>query len=136
MQLNPHLHFNGDCEAAFKFYEKCLNAKITFMMPYEGTPVADQVPAGWRSKILHTTLTVGDYVLTAADAPPDHYQKPQGFSVTLGIKDPAEAERVFGALAENGTVTTPLQETFWAVRFGMLVDRFGIPWMINCGKAA
>lgn len=136
MQLSPHLGFNGNCEAAFKFYEKCLSAKITFMMPYEGTPAADHVPAAWRNKILHTTLTVGDYVLTGADAPPDLYQTPQGFSVTLGIKDPAEAECVFHALEENGTVQMPLQETFWAIRFGMLIDQFGIPWMVNCGKAA
>lgn len=136
MQLNPHLHFNGECEAAFKFYEQCLGGKITFMMPHEGTPIADQVPAEWRNKILHASLKVGDEVLMGADAPPDHYQKPQGFSVTLGMKDPAEAERIFHALAENGTVQMPLQETFWAARFGMLIDRFGIPWMINCGQAA
>jgi PhnB protein len=134
--LNPHLHFNGECEAAFKFYEKCLGGKITFMMPHEGTPIADQVPAKWRNKILHASLKVGDEVLMGADAPPDHYRKPQGFSVTLGMKDPAEAERIFHALAENGTVQMPLQETFWAARFGMLIDRFGIPWMINCGQAA
>jgi PhnB protein len=136
MQLNPHLHFNGDCEAAFKFYEKCLGGKITFMMPFEGTPVADHVPATWRSKILHASLQVGDEILTAADAPPGQYEKPQGFSVLLSIKEPAEAERVFQALGENGSVQMPLQETFWAARFGMLVDRFDIPWMINCGKAA
>jgi PhnB protein len=106
------------------------------MMPHEGTPIADQVPAKWRNKILHASLKVGDEVLMGADAPPDHYQKPQGFSVTLGMKDPAEAERIFHALAENGTVQMPLQETFWAARFGMLVDRFGIPWMINCEKVA
>jgi PhnB protein len=136
VQLNPHLHFNGECEAAFKFYEQCLGGKITFMMPHEGTPIADRVPAKWRNKILHASLKVGDEVLMGADAPPDHYQKPQGFSVTLGMKDPAEAERIFHALAENGTVQMPLQETFWAARFGMLIDRFGIPWMINCGQAA
>jgi PhnB protein len=136
MQLNPHLNFNGECEAAFKFYEKCLNGKITFMMPYEGTPVADHVPAGWGKKILHATLTVGDQTVTAADAPPEQYQKPQGFSVMLGIKDPAEAERIFHTLEKNGNVQMPLQETFWAIRFGMLVDQFGIPWMINCGKAS
>jgi PhnB protein len=135
MQLSPHLNFNGNCEAAFKFYETSLGAKITFITPYEGTPAAEQVPAAWRSKILHTTLTVGDYVLTGGDAPPGLFQKPQGFSVTLGIKDPAEAERIFHALEENGIVRMPLQETFWAIRFGMLVDQFGIPWMINCGKA-
>lgn len=136
MQLNPHLHFNGEREAAFKFYEKCLGARITLMMPYKGSPVANQVPAAWHSKILHSELSIGDGVLTAADVPPDQYQKPRGFSVTLNIKDPADAERIFHAMAENGGVQLPLQETFWALRFGMLVDRFGIPWMINCGKAA
>ena len=136
MQLNQHVNFNGSCEAAFKFYEECLGAKISFMMTYEGSPVADHVPVEWRSKILHATLKVGDEVLTGADAMLDHYQKPQGFSVTLGIKDPADAERIFHALSENGTVQLPLQETFWALLFGMLVDQFGIPWMINCGKAS
>jgi PhnB protein len=66
--------------------------------------------------------------------PPNHYQKPQGFSVSISTNDPAEADRVFNALAENGAVQMPIQETFWAVRFGMVTDRYGIPWMINCGK--
>jgi PhnB protein len=136
MQLNPHLHFNGECEAAFKFYEQCLGGKITFMMPYEGTPAAAGIPAAWRHQILHATLKIGDYVLTGADVPPDQYRKPEGISMTLSIKDPAEAERIFSSLGEKGTLQMPLQETFWAIRFGMFVDRFGIPWMINCGKAA
>jgi PhnB protein len=136
VQLNPHLSFNGECEAAFKFYERCLGGKIQTMMPHEGTPIAGMVPTEWRKKILHATLTLGDQVLMGADAPPDSYQKPRGFAVTVGINDPAEAERVFQELSENGTVTMPIQETFWAERFGMLVDRFGIPWMINCGSAA
>jgi PhnB protein len=136
MQLNPHLSFNGECEAAFKFYEKCLGGNITFLMPYEGSPMARQAPAAWGKKILHATLKLGDRVVTGADAPPDQYQKPQGFSLGLNIAEPAEAERVFQALAENGTVQMPIQETFWALRFGMLADQFGIPWMINCGKAA
>ena len=136
MQLNPYLHFNGQCEAAFKFYEQCLGGKIEAMVSHEGTPVADQVPAEWRSKIVHARLVVGGRVLMGMDAPPDHYQKPHGFNVNIGIEDPAEAERIFHALVENGTVTMPFGETFWAIRFGMLVDRFGIPWMINCEKAA
>jgi PhnB protein len=134
VQLNPYLSFNGECEAAFKLYEKCLGGKIAFMMPYEGSPMAEQAQAGWGKKILHATLNVGSQVLQGADTPPNHYQKPQGISVSLDIKDTAEAERIFHALAENGTVQMPIQETFWALRFGMLVDRFGIPWMINCAK--
>ena len=136
MQLNPYLTFNGNCEAAFKFYEKVLGGKITAMLPHEGTPAAEHVPAEWRNKIMHARLILGDEVLMASDAPPDHYESMKGFSVTLGVDDPADAERIFHALAENGTVRMPIQQTFWAARFGMLVDQFGTPWMINCEQAA
>jgi len=93
-------------------------------------------PEEWRKKIMHARMTVGDVVLMGSDAPPDHYQAPQGFSLSIGTKDPAEAERIFNELAQNGKVQMPLQKTFWAVRFGMVVDRFGIPWMVNCEQAA
>jgi PhnB protein len=132
MQVNPYLLFNGQCAEAFKFYADCLGGQIEAMMTHAGTPAEEQVPAEWRDKIIHARLSVGDQVLMASDAPPEHYQKPQGFSVSLGIQDPADAERIFNALAENGTVQMPLQQTFWARSFGMCVDRFGIPWMINC----
>ena len=135
MKLNSYLFFNGQCEAAFKFYEKCLGGKIDAMLTHAGTPAEAQVPANWRDKIMHARLIVGDEVLMGSDAPPEHFQQPQGFSVALGVKDPAEAERIFNALADKGTVRMPIQQTFWAVRFGMLVDRFGIPWMINCEKS-
>jgi PhnB protein len=136
MQLNPYLNFNGQCEAAFKFYEKTLGGKIEAMFTHAGTPAEQQTPPEWRDKILHARLTVGDNVLMASDAPPDCYEEPKGFSVSLQINDPKEAERIFYALAENGKVQMAIQETFWAARFGMLVDQFGIPWMINCEKAA
>ena len=138
MQLNPYLTFNGQCEEAFRFYERCLGAKISFMMTYGDAPMAGQTaeptPPAWRTKILHTTLNIGDRVLQGVDILPEHYQKPQGFSLSLNIDSAAEADRLFKALGEAGTVQMPLQETFWALRFGMLVDKFGTPWMINCGK--
>jgi PhnB protein len=134
MQLNPYLTFNGQCEAAFKFYEKCLGGKIVSMLPHEGTPAEEHVPPEWRKKIMHACLSVGDEMLMASDAPPGRFEPMKGFSVTLRIADPTEAERVFHALADKGTVQMPIQETFWAARFGMLVDRFGTPWMINCDK--
>ena len=81
-------------------------------------------------------LTVGDQVMMGSDAPPGRYEEPKGFSVSVQIKDPAEAERIFQALAENGKVQMPIQQTFWAARFGMLMDQFGIPWMINCEQAS
>jgi PhnB protein len=135
MQLNPYLLFNGQCEAAFKFYEKCLGGKIEALMTHAGTPAEEHVPAEWRDKILHARMVVDDSVLMASDAPPGRYQQPQGFSVSLQLKDPERAERIFHALAEGGTVQMPFEETFWAARFGMLKDQFGIPWMINCERA-
>ncbi len=132
MQLNPYLTFNGQCDAAFKFYAQCLGGKIVAMIPYAGTPADQQVPAGWRDKILHAKLIVGDQILMGSDAPPERYEQTKGFSVTLSIDDPPEAERIFNLLAEKGAVRMPFQKTFWARGFGMLVDRFGIPWMINC----
>jgi PhnB protein len=132
MQLNAYLLFNGECEAAFKFYEKSLGGKIEAMMVHTGTPAEQQVPAEWRNKILHARMTVGDAVLMASDAPPGRYEQPKGFSVSIQVKDPAQAERIFKALSEGGTVQMPMEPTFWATRFGMLVDQFGIPWMVNC----
>ena len=134
MQLQPYLYFNGDCETAFRYYERCLGGKIESMLTHAGTPAEQHVPAEWRSKILHARLVVGDAVLMASDAPPGHYRKPQGFSVSIQIKDTARAEGIFRALADGGTVTMPFAETFWAARFGMLVDKFGTPWMVNCDR--
>jgi len=134
MQLNPHLAFNGQCEVAFRFYEKCLGGKVVFMLSYADSPMAEQVPADWGKKILHATLGLGDQRLTGADEPPEWYKKPQGFSVALNVGVAAEVERIFNALAEHGVVQVSLQETFWALRFGMVVDQFGIPWMVNCGR--
>lgn len=134
MQVNAYIMFSGQCEAAFRFYAKCLGGTIEAMLPHEGTPAADHVPAAWRQKIMHARLRLGDGVLMGSDAPPPYQEKPQGFSVALHFKEPAEAERAFHALAEGGTVRMPIAETFWATRFGMLVDPFGIPWMINCPR--
>jgi PhnB protein len=136
MQLNPYLTFNGQCETAFKFYEQCLGGKIEAMIRHTGTPAEQHVPPEWREKIMHARLAVNGEVLMGSDAPPDHYKEPKGFSVSLQFKEIKEAERVFHALAENGKVGMPLQQTFWAARFGTLVDRFGIPWMINCELVA
>jgi PhnB protein len=132
MQLYPNLSFDGRCEAAFRFYEKCLHGKISFMMIYENSPQASQLSPDWRKKIFHATFAVGDFLLSGADLMPEQYRKPQGFTLQLNLSDHAEAERIFNALAAGGTVTMQLQETPWASRFGALTDPFGIPWVINC----
>jgi PhnB protein len=135
MRLNPHLQFDGNCEAAFKFYEQCLGGKIVVMMTYGESPLGEPMGTEWRKKILHATLAVGSYLLQGADVPPNSYQKPQGFSVMVNIEDASEAERIFSSLSHDATVQMPLQDTFWAKRFGMLIDQFGTPWTVNCGKS-
>ena len=95
MQMNAYLLFNGQCEAAFKFYEQCLGGKIEAMIAYAGTPAEEQVPPEWRDKIMHVTLKAGGGVLMASDAPPGRYEAPKGFSVSIGIADLVEAERIF-----------------------------------------
>jgi PhnB protein len=131
MQFTPYLNFDGDCEAAFRFYQRVLGGKLELKTHGE-SPIAAQVPPNWHSRILHARLVMGDAVLMASDAPPEVYQPPQGLTVSIGLQDIAQAERIFHELAQGGKVTMPIGKTFWAERFGMLVDRFGIPWMINC----
>ena len=134
MQLNPYLSFSGQCEAAFKFYAEALGGQVLMTLTYGETPMSDQTPADWRGKIAHTRMSVGGTMLMGSDSPPDRVEPMKGVTIALGVDEPAEAERVFDALAAGGTVTMPIQETFWAHRFGMLTDRFGTPWMINCEK--
>lgn len=136
MRLDPHLNFNGNCEAAFKFYEQVLGAKLQFKMTHGESPMAEQVSADWRDKIIHATLALGDRIVMGSDAPPGRYEPARGIQLSLNFSSPEEAERVFHALAENGRIQMPLQQTFWSPRFGMLVDQFGIPWMINCEQPA
>lgn len=134
MQANPYLTFSGQCREAFEFYARVLGGKIETMMPARGTPAEAHVPPEFRDKILHARLTLDGAIIMGADSPPDQFAKPQGFSVALHVKTPAEAERIFNALSQGGSVAMPLGETFWAARFGMCTDRFGTPWMVNCEK--
>jgi PhnB protein len=134
MKLVPQLSFNGTCQSAFRFYEKVFGGKISFLMTYGETPMANHFGPEWNDKVIHATLDINGMLLQGADAPPQHFSQPQGFSICFDVEDPSEADRTFQALSEGGKVTMPIQETFWARRFGMAVDQFGIPWMVNCGK--
>ena len=136
VQLNPYLNFNGRCEAAFRFYERCLGGTIEVMQTFGESPMAADTPAEWHNRIVHARLVTGDTALMGSDSPPEYFEQPKGFSVSLQVDRPEEADRIFNALAENGTVQMPIGETFWASRFGMLVDQFGIPWMVNCDRPA
>lgn len=132
MRATPHLHFDGRCEAAFRAYQQCFGATSVSFVRYRESPMASGVSDEWQDKVLHATLQAGDLLLMGGDVPAGGYEAPRGFAVLLGVDEPDEADRIFAALAEGGIVQTPLQETFWARRFGTVTDRFGIPWEINC----
>lgn len=132
----PYLFFPGTCREAMETYADCLGGTIEAMMTHGETPAAGDVPDHWREKIIHANIRVGRWQLMASDAPPGHYERPQGFSVQIAMDDPQRAEQAFNRLADGGEIRMPFQETFWAHRFGMLVDRFGMPWMINCETPA
>ncbi|MHC8326167.1 VOC family protein [Pseudomonas sp. LB1P83] len=135
MKINPYLIFNGDCKAAFTFYAQALQGQIEMMMTFGESPAREHFPADYHNLIIHTRLAVGDQAIMGSDTTPDRpTDDMSGCSVSLNVDSIAEAERVFGALSEDGSVQMPLEATFWAARFGMLVDRFGVSWMVNCEK--
>jgi PhnB protein len=132
MIINCYLAFDGQCKEAFEFYQKILGGEIGMMMSYGDSPMGEQTPEDQKNRIMHASLNIGDNVLMGGDAPVRNFSKPQGFSVSIGLNDYAEGKRIFTALSENGTVMMPFEKTFWAAGFGMLIDQYGTPWMINC----
>ncbi len=135
MQLNTYIFFDGSCEEAMTTYAKILGGEMTRLVRYSDMPPGPHTPPGWENKVMHVSLKVGDRILMASDAPPGRGDgKASGFYVSLVVESPEEAERVYGALKDGGEVRMELQETFWAKKFAMIVDRYGTPWMINCDK--
>ncbi len=143
MKIAPYLMFDGNCREAFTTYETVFGGRIAAMMDHRGTPAEAHVPPEWLDKILHACLELDGQMLMASDAPPGRSDGPmRSVSVSVNVPEVAEAERLFAALSEGATIQMPLEETFWAPRFGMLRDRFGTNWMIaaempadraNCG---
>ena len=136
MQVNTYLNFNGNCEAAFKFYTEALNGTIEAMVPHEGTPAGAHVPAEWSKKILYATMSVGITLLMGSDAPVDRYQKPQGFSVSLQRQRQKKQSERLTRFQKAGAYGCQYRKPFSRRGSAMLVDHFGIPWMINCAPAA
>jgi PhnB protein len=135
MHINAYLNFNGNCEEAFTFYEQATGGKIEMKSTFGDSPMAAQMPT-MKDKIVHARIRIGDTILMGSDAPPERFDKPQGFSLSLGATTTTEAERLFQALSAGGQIRMPMAQSFFAERFGMLVDKFGIPWMVICEKAA
>jgi len=135
MKVIPYLFFNGTCEEAFKFYEKVLGAKIEAMLPYKDMPGDVQHPPELLNKIMHARMSINGQTVMASDAPPDRFNTPQGFDINLSVEKPEEAERIYKELSAGAKVIhMPLSETFWALRFGTFIDKYGTPWMVNCEK--
>ena len=132
MELSTYLTFNGNCREAMTFYEKCLGGELK-LMTFGDSPM--DVPSGAKERIMHAALMNGDNILMASDTMPGMpFQTGNNFSISLNCKTQIETERLFSVLAEDGKITMPLQETFWAERFGMVTDKFGINWMFNLEK--
>jgi len=136
-QLDTYLFFDGNCADAMRFYERTLGGKLD-LMTHADSPMAAQMPPGSANRILHASLELGGgRVLMASDAMAGQpYDRMKGFSLSLIYPTVSEANRMFAALAEGGQITMPIAKTFWAEAFGMLVDRFGTPWMVNGGMAS
>ena len=131
MQISPYLIFNGDCRAAFKFYEQLLGGTIDFSMTYGESPAAAETAPEHKDRLIHIRMSIRGQTLMGSDAHGGRYQKPQGTWISLNVDSSGEGERIFKALSENGSTVMPFQKTFWAEGFGMCVDRFGTPWMVN-----
>lgn len=131
MHFQTYLHFNGCCEEALEFYRRTLGAETTFLMRFKDSPEAHQpgaTPPGSENKVMHASFRIGNATLMASDCGPPAFQ---GFSLSLTPETEAEADKLFAALSEGGQVKMPLTKTFFSPKFGMLVDRFGVSWMIH-----
>lgn len=130
MHLNTYLNYGGTCEAAFRFYETHLGAKLTGLMRHGQAPGGSHMPPGWSDKVLHAHLEIGGTAIMGADIPPDRFQPMRSAYLSLTFDDSAEVDRVYALLADGGEVFMPIDETFFAHRFAMLRDRFGTSWML------
>jgi PhnB protein len=131
MKLHTYLNYGGNCEQAFRFYEKHLGGKINMMMTHGEQPLPKDAPPDWGKAILHARLSIGETELLGSDVPPERFKPMRSVYLSLTVGSTEEAERIYALLAEGGEIFMPMQETFWAFRFGMLRDRFGTSWMIN-----
>lgn len=131
-KIHAHLNFPGNCREAFAYYADLFGGEIVTMTPFSDTPARDHVPPEWKDKIWQATLRLETSEIMATDSPPHMYNQPQGFGITIHVDDPAKAEAVFHSLADGGSISVPLQQNFWAQKFGIVTDRFGTPWIVNC----
>ena len=133
--MQAYLTFNGNAAEALAFYAKALGGRVTFSMTFGESPMGAETPAAYKEKIMHATLEARGHQLMASDMPPGMaFEGYKGFSLSVQGDNVDEGKKLFEALAEGGEVTMPYGPQFWAVGFGMLTDKFGVSWMVNCEK--
>lgn len=135
MNIHIHLAFNGNCEAAFRFYQSVLGGKLVTLLRYADSPAAATTVPAMQNKIVHASLQRDEFELAGADLPPEQYGEARGYQLILQLDQIEHAEEIFSRLAEGGSVQMALQETFWSPCYGMLRDKFGIPWEINVANS-
>ena len=131
MSVQPYLFFNGRCEEALEFYGNAIGAKVEMLSRFKDAPQSAMAQPGMENKVMHASFRIGETVLMASDGRCDGLPRFEGFSLSIDVPDEKTAESVFKALADGGKVTMPLEKTFWAPKFGMLEDRFGVGWMVS-----
>jgi PhnB protein len=134
MKLHTYLNYGGNCAQAFRFYEQHLGGKITMMMTHGEQPNANDVPPDWKNAVLHAGIEIGGTELLGADVPPDRFQPMRSAYLSLTVDSVGEAESIYALLSDGGQVFMPMEETFFALRFAMLRDKFGTSWMILCER--
>ena len=132
MKIQVNLSFGGRCEEAMEFYKKSIGAEVTGLMRWKESPdAAMKPPLGYEEKIMHAAFRIGETHLMADDGMLTKETEFKGMTLVIEVADDAQAKRIFAALGEGGNVQMPLMKTFWTSSFGMLTDRFGVPWMVN-----
>ena len=136
MKVQAYITFGGRCEEALEFYKTCMGAQVNGLMRWKESPdAAMKGPPGYGEKVMHASFRIGETELMADDGMGEKKAEFKGMSLAIEVADDAEAQRVFAALGEGGSVTMPLMKTFWSAAFGMLTDKFGVPWMVNVAAA-
>lgn len=133
MSLSFHIDFNGQCQEAFEFYAANLQGEIGTMLQVKNSPIAQSSSADWQHKIVHANISIQGVELSGADVKPEQYQKPKGFNLLLGLDTEESVTSAFNQLSINGEIIFPPQKTFWSPCYAIVVDRFNVPWKINCG---
>ena len=133
MSLSFHIDFNGQCQEAFEFYATSLQGEIGTMLQVKDSPISQTYSSDWQHKIVHANISIQGIELAGADVKSEQYQKPKGYYLLLGLSAERSVKSAFNQLSAGGEIIFPPQKTFWSPCYAITIDRFGVPWKLNCG---